>query len=75
MPAIKVDLKTHKGIAEAAYGFNDNISLTGTTLQNLRTQLEELNIEVKADEEGLVQMKAILLKIQSVCFYIYIIHF
>ena len=43
MHKTKVDLKSHKGIAEAAYGFNDNISLTGTTIQNLRTRLEELN--------------------------------
>ena len=44
MPLPKVDLSTHKGVAAAAYGFNDNISLTGTTIQNLRTQLEELDI-------------------------------
>jgi len=54
----------HIAILKAAQKVNDNASVIGVTVANLRTQLDELDIELKADEEGLVQFRAVLLRIR-----------
>ena len=66
MSRFKDGLAGHLAIMSLGAKVNDNASIIGVTVANLRTQLDELKGELKADEEGLVQMRAILLRIRLV---------
>jgi len=66
MSRFKDGLAGHLAIMSLGAKFNDNSSVIGVTVANMRTQLDELKAELKADEDGLVQMRAILLRIRLV---------
>ena len=66
MSRFKDGMAGHLAIMSLGAKMNDNTSVIGVTVANLRTQLDELKGELKADEEGLVQMRAILLRIRLV---------
>ena len=66
MSRFKDGLAGHLAVMSLGAKVNDNASVIGVTVANLRTQLDELKSELKADEDGLVQMRAILLRVRLV---------
>jgi hypothetical protein len=66
MSRFKDGLAGHLAIMSLGAKFNDNASVIGVTVANMRSQLDELKTELKADEDGLSQMRAILMRIRLV---------